>query len=82
MITTMILLLQMASPSTAAAPSSTRPTAIGASSVAPRTTRPSTTSAANPRVNARIETRVDSRVGGSTPTPPRPSYTPLYGRPR
>ena len=31
------------------------------------------------RANARIEGRLNNRVGGTTPTPAAPSYTPLYG---
>ena len=84
MIMTMALMLQVISPSTStsAAPPSTRTAAIEDSGREPRNTRSSTPSSGSPRVNARIDTRVDSRLGGSTPTPPRPSYTPLYGEPR
>lgn len=84
MLTTMILMLQAVSPSTSrsAAPPSTRATAIEDSGRHKSGARSSTPSPSNSRANARIETRVDSRLGGSTPAPPRPSYTPLYGRPR
>lgn len=83
MILTMILLMQATAANSSqmtSAPPSTRATAIEDNGTDARTKIISTPVPNNPRVNARIETRVDSRIGGSTPTPPRPSYTPLYGR--